>query len=238
MKMTRRTALAAALAVPLFAGPALAQTQITIQHALPTDSHAGAGATGVKEAFERLTNNRYRVVTQRNDNEREMVESVQIGTIDCTVTSTGPVGNFGPEVRVFDVPFLFRDKAHAHGVLDSEIGQGVLKRFEARGLVGAIWMENGFRHVTNSQRPVRTPEDLAGLKLRTMENRVHMEAFSDLGAAPHGTRVRRASPRDLHDRGWRQQRPGFREKDLACQHGMRTCSFDPRSTLRRGRRCH
>jgi tripartite ATP-independent transporter DctP family solute receptor len=184
MKPTRRTALAAVLAAPLFAGPALAQTQITIQHALPTDSHAGAGATGFKEAFERLTNNRYRVVTQRNDNEREMIESVQIGTIDCTVTSTGPVGNFVPEVRVFDVPFLFRDKVHAHGVLDSEIGQGVLKRFEARGLLGAIWMENGFRHVTNSRRAIVTPADLRGLKIRTMENQVHMRAFSTLGALP------------------------------------------------------
>ena len=110
----------------------MAQTQITVQHALPANSHNGVGATAFKETFERLTNNRYRVIVQRNDNEREMIESVQIGTIDCTFTSTGPVGNFVPEVRIFDVPFLFRDAAHARGVLDSEIGPRVLGALPAR----------------------------------------------------------------------------------------------------------
>jgi tripartite ATP-independent transporter DctP family solute receptor len=184
MTLTRRLALAAALAAPLAAAPALAQTQITVQHALPANSHTGVGASTFAEAFQRLTNNRYRVVAQRNDNEREMVESVQIGTIDCTFTSTGPVGNFVPEVRIFDVPFLFRDAAHARGVLDGEIGQQVLGRFPARGLVGVIWIENGFRNLTNSRREVNTPADMRGLKIRTMENQVHMRAFSTLGALP------------------------------------------------------
>ena len=113
MSIFRRMTLAAGLAAPLFALPALAQTQITVQHGLPPNSHTGLGASTFKDNFERLTNNRFRVVVQRNDNEREMIESVQIGTLDCTFTSTGPVGNFVPEVRVFDVPFLFRDAAHA-----------------------------------------------------------------------------------------------------------------------------
>jgi TRAP-type transport system periplasmic protein len=183
MSMFRRSALAAGLAA-LLAGPAAAQTQITLQHPLPPNSHTGAGATAFKEAFERLTNNRYRVVIQRNDNEREALESVQIGTIECSMTSTGPVGNFVPEVRIFDVPFLFRDAAHARGVLDSEIGQQVLARFNARGLHGVIWTENGFRHLTNSRREVNLPADMRGLKVRTMENQVHMRAFSQLGALP------------------------------------------------------
>jgi tripartite ATP-independent transporter DctP family solute receptor len=184
MSIFRRMTLAAGLAAPLFALPALAQTQITVQHALPPNSHTGVSGSSFKESFERLTNGRFRVNTQRNDNEREMIESVQIGTIDCTFTSTGPVGNFVPEVRIFDVPFLFRDAAHARGVLDSEIGQSVLARFTARGLVGVVWTENGFRHLTNSRREVNAPADLRGLKVRTMENQVHMRAFSTLGALP------------------------------------------------------
>jgi tripartite ATP-independent transporter DctP family solute receptor len=177
--------LAAGIAAFLGAAPAAqAQPQITIQHPLPPNSHTGAAATAFKEAFERLTNNRYRVVIQRNDNEREALESVQIGTIECSFTSTGPVGNFVPEVRIFDVPFLFRDTAHARGVLDSEIGQQVLSRFAARGLHGVIWTENGFRHLTNSRREVNLPADMRGLKVRTMENQVHMRAFSQLGALP------------------------------------------------------
>jgi TRAP-type transport system periplasmic protein len=183
MSLIRRSALLAGLAT-LIAAPVLAQTQITVHHALPPNSHTGAGPIALKETFERLTNNRYRIVVQRNDNEREMVESVQIGTIDCTLSSTGPVGNFVPEVRIFDVPFLFRDTAHARGVLDSEIGQQVLSRFAARGLHGVIWTENGFRHLTNSRREVNLPADMRGLKVRTMENQVHMRAFSQLGALP------------------------------------------------------
>jgi len=184
MSVFRRSALVATVAALIASAPALAQTQITIQHPLPPNSHTGAGAIAFKEAFERLTNNRFRVVVQRNDNEREALESVQIGTIECSFTSTGPVGNFVPEVRIFDVPFLFRDTAHARGVLDSEIGQQVLGRFAARGLVGVIWTENGFRHLTNSRREVNLPADMRGLKVRTMENQVHMRAFSVLGALP------------------------------------------------------
>ena len=181
MKLAHHLALAAALALPV---AAQAQTQITVQHALPLNSHYGAGASAFKEAFEAATAGRFRVNLQRNDNEREMVESVQIGTLDCTITSTGPVGNFVAEVRNLDVPFLFRDTAHARGVLDSAIGQELLGRFTPRGLVGVVWMENGFRHLTNSRREVNTPADVRGLKVRTMENQVHMRAFTTLGALP------------------------------------------------------
>ena len=143
--MLRRSVLAGLVAATI-AAPALAQTQITIQHPLPLNSHYGAGATAIKESFERAAGARFRVNIQRNDNEREAIESVQIGTIECSITSTGPVGNFVPEVRALDVPFLFRDTAHARGVLDSEIGQGLLARFQPRGLAGVVWMENGLRH--------------------------------------------------------------------------------------------
>ena len=185
MSLTRRAALAALAAVPLaVAAPAMAQTTITIQHPLPITSHYGAGVLALKESFERATGGRYRVNIQRNDNEREVIESVQIGTVECYVGSTGPVGNFVPAVRVVDVPFLFRDYPHARGVLDSDIGQGLLQQFNARGLVGVIWMENGFRHLTNSRREVNNPGDVRGLKVRTMENQVHMRAFTTLGALP------------------------------------------------------
>lgn len=187
MNMTRRTGLkvlALSATLALGAAPALAQTQVTFQHPIGINSHYGAGTTAFKETFERLTNNRFRVTYQRNDNERETIEAVQIGTIECTITSTGPVGNFVPETRNLDVPFLFRDTAHARGVLDSPIGQELLQRFPARGILAVAWLENGFRHMTNSRREVNTPADVRGLKVRTMENPVHMRAFQTLGALP------------------------------------------------------
>ena len=187
MNMTRRTGLkvlAFSATLALSAAPALAQTQVTFQHPIGINSHYGAGTTAFKETFERLTNNRFSVIYQRNDNERETIEAVQIGTIECTITSTGPVGNFVPETRNLDVPFLFRDTAHARGVLDSPIGQELLQRFPARGILAVAWLENGFRHMTNSRREVNTPADVRGLKVRTMENPVHMRAFQTLGALP------------------------------------------------------
>jgi tripartite ATP-independent transporter DctP family solute receptor len=187
MNMTRRTGLkvlALSATLALGAAPALAQTQVTFQHPIGINSHYGAGTTAFKETFERLTNNRFRVNYQRNDNERETIEAVQIGTIECTITSTGPVGNFVPETRNLDVPFLFRDTAHARGLLDSPIGQEMLQRFPARGILAVAWLENGFRHMTNSRREVNTPADVRGLKVRTMENPVHMRAFQTLGALP------------------------------------------------------
>jgi tripartite ATP-independent transporter DctP family solute receptor len=184
MRLNRRALLAgSALALPALR-TAGAQSTLTLQHALPLNSHYGAGATAFKETIERLTDNRVRITIQRNDNEREMVESVQLGTLDFCITSTGPVGNFVPEVRVVDIPFLFRDYAHARGVLDSDIGQGLLARFTPRNIAALAWLENGFRHLTNSRREVNAPTDVRGLKVRTMENSVHMRAFQTLGALP------------------------------------------------------
>lgn len=115
--------------------------------------------------------------------EREMVEGLQLGTVDMTVVSTGPLGGFSPEINVLDMPFLFRDSAHAYAVFDGEIGQSLLANFSARGIEGlAIW-ENGWRHLTIN-REVSEPSHLSGVRLRTMENQVHMDAFAELGANP------------------------------------------------------
>jgi len=114
--------------------------------------------------------------------ERQVVEGLQLGTVHLTVTSTGPLGGFVPEMNVLDLPFLFRDAAHAYKVLDGEIGRGLLDKFTAVGIKGLAFWENGFRHVTTGKTPVERPADLKGLKIRVMENRVHQAAFRQLGA--------------------------------------------------------
>nr|MBP7531909.1 DctP family TRAP transporter solute-binding subunit [Ottowia sp.] len=93
----------------------------------------------------------------------------------------GPVPNFVPETKILDVPFLFRDKAHARAVLDGPIGDELLKKFEPKGFKALAWAENGFRHMTNSKRSVNSPDDLKGLKMRTMENPVHIAAYKAFG---------------------------------------------------------
>jgi TRAP-type transport system periplasmic protein len=114
--------------------------------------------------------------------ERQVVEGLQLGTVQLTVTSTGPLGGFVPDVNVLDLPFLFRDAAHAYKVLDGDIGRDLLGKFETVGIKGLAFWENGFRHVTTSKKPVERPADLKGLKIRVMENRVHQAAFRQLGA--------------------------------------------------------
>ncbi len=116
--------------------------------------------------------------------ERDVFEGLQIGSVELTISSTGPIGNFVPSVYALDFPFLFTSYDHARTVLDGPIGQGLLGEFQAHDLVGLAWAENGFRHVTNSVHPVKTPADLEGLKLRTMENQVHIAAFEAAGASP------------------------------------------------------
>ena len=181
-------ALAAALAAGLAASwPATAQTALKINIALAQNSHYGVAIDSFAREVERRTNGRYKVQTFYSaalGAERESVEGVQLGTLDLTLTSTGPLPNFVPDVAIIDIPFLFRDYAHARAVLDGPIGQELLAKFPAKGMVGLAWAENGFRHMTNSKRPVNVPEDLRGLKMRTMENPIHIEAYRQFGILP------------------------------------------------------
>jgi tripartite ATP-independent transporter DctP family solute receptor len=115
--------------------------------------------------------------------EREMVEGLQFGTVDIAVVSTGVLGGFVGEITVLDLPFLFEDSEHAYRVFDGPIGQALMAKFDAIGIKGlAIW-ENGWRHLTTN-KPIQSPADLKGLKLRTMPNEIHMAAFKALGAGP------------------------------------------------------
>ena len=175
------------VAVVALTGAAQAQQSLVIGHALSPASHYGVGAQAFLDTLEELSGGAFtgeQAPAGQLGGERDMIEGLQIGSLDLVITSTGPLGNFVPEVLALDLPFLFRDYDHARTVLDGEIGQELLDKMTDSDLVGLAWSENGFRHVTNSRRPVTSPEDLEGLTLRTMENRVHMAAFEGMGASP------------------------------------------------------
>lgn len=117
--------------------------------------------------------------------ERDLFEGVQLGTVDMCIIANGPVGNFVPDVLAFDFPFLFRDYDHVTKVFDGEIGDRLSASIEEKaGVVMLDWAINGFRQLVNSVRPVEHPSDLEGMKVRTMENQIHMETFAALGADP------------------------------------------------------
>jgi len=164
-----------------------AQQRIVIGTTTTATSHYGVGAEAFIAKLAELSNGAFvgeQAPGGQLGGERDLIEGLQIGSVDMAISSTGPLGNFVPEVFALDLPFLFRDYDHARKVLDGEIGQELLAKVDENNLVGLAWAENGFRHVTNSQRPITKPEDLEGVKLRTMENRVHMAAFTGMGASP------------------------------------------------------
>jgi len=169
------------------AAPAIAQTTLKMNNSLSQNSHYGVAVDTFAREVERRTNGRYKVQNFYSGAlgaERESIEALQIGTLDLTMTSTGPVPNFVPEVAILDIPFLFRDYAQARAVLDGPIGQEMLAKFPSKGLVALAWGENGFRHMTNSKHQVVVPADLKGLKMRTMENPVHIQAYKAFGIIP------------------------------------------------------
>ncbi|MFM9992120.1 MAG: DctP family TRAP transporter solute-binding subunit [Betaproteobacteria bacterium] len=173
----------------LIAGSVQAADPILIGIGYPTPlvGPHGAGAKGFEEELNRLAPGRFKVQHFPGGSlggEREMVESLQLGTLQMSITGTAIIGNFVPEMMVMDIPFLFRDSAHARNTLDGQIGKDLLNKFNQKNLVGLTFGEIGFRHITDNKKAIKSADDLRGLKIRTMENPVHLAAFRALGAQP------------------------------------------------------
>ena len=115
--------------------------------------------------------------------EREGCEALQLGTLDFQITSTAPLANFNKSTVVFDLPFLFEDKAHARKTLDSEYGVGKLAALESVGMVGLSYLENSYFDII-AAKPVIEPGDMAGLTIRVLENNILMSFMKVLGANP------------------------------------------------------
>ncbi len=163
------------------------QVVLKLGHAVAPEHPYHLGAVKYSDLVAQRTKNKVKIdvyPSTQLGNERDMVEGLQLGTIDLVVTSTGPLGGFVPRMFVVDLPFLFRDREHAYKVLDGPIGRELLDAFSAKGIKGLAFWENGFRQITNSVRPIEKPEDLKGIKIRTMENKVHLSAFRAFGASP------------------------------------------------------
>lgn len=190
MALIRRTFIAAcaSAAVTLTAGHAIAAPkEVKLGYALAVNSHYGAAANAWADSVEKATNNAFAIKhfpSSALGGERELIEGLQLGTVEAAIVSTGALSNFVSDVGIVDIPFLFRDTQHARAVLDGKFGQDLLAKFQQRGLVALAWGEQGFRHLTNNKVSVQNVADLKGLKIRVTENPVHITAFRTLGAAP------------------------------------------------------
>ncbi|HPC02462.1 MAG TPA: TRAP transporter substrate-binding protein [Syntrophales bacterium] len=164
------------------------KAQLKLASLTPMSHTYNQGALKFADLVKERSNGRIQVTVypdgQLGKGERELLEAVQQGTIDVYAGSTGPIGGFNPAIGILDIPFLFNDYGHVDKVLDGPLGQQLLDDLEKAQFKALAFWENGFRNLTNSRRPVRVPDDARGLKIRTMENKVHMEAWEAVGANP------------------------------------------------------
>ncbi|MCM3568478.1 TRAP transporter substrate-binding protein [Neobacillus mesonae] len=139
-----------------------------------------------KEVAEK-TNGKVKISVFPSDqlgNQTESVEGVMMGTQDMVLTSDTVLSNWVPDMGILNLPFLFKDTDGVRKALDGKPGEELAKEVEDHGAVLIGWWENGFRHISNSKKEIKTPADLKGVKIRVPEGEVFIDTFKQMGAAP------------------------------------------------------
>ena len=171
----------------LFTSTALAVTKIKLGVVTKPGSAQNIVAEKFKELIEQRSNQKFKVKIYHSaslGNETEILQQVQMNTIQMAIVTGGPFDTFDPITRVINYPFLFKDNAQADEILDGPLGAQILKSLETSGFKGLSFSENGFRNLTNSKHPVKTPDDVKGLKIRVMASAIHKAIWKALGANP------------------------------------------------------
>lgn len=177
------TLAAAALALAMTGAGALAETTLQLGTTVNEQDSFHVAAVKFAELVDERTNGEYKIEIYPNGTlggESDMLDSMSTGMLDMGIITSGPFVNFSEMMGVLDMPYLFANNEEAYKVLDGEIGRELLDTLEDAGLKGLAYAERGFRNVTNSVRPVTCADDLAGLKLRVMENEVYTATFKAL----------------------------------------------------------
>jgi tripartite ATP-independent transporter DctP family solute receptor len=187
--ITRRTLIAGCFAGAV-ARPALAQQGATVwrfAHPHPTSDSWHKAALRFAELVKERTTGTIEVQVFPNGvlgNDSATISAVRGGVLEIGLTGNPFFTGLAPKLNVLDLPFLFRDRRHVASVLDGPIGEGLRQELEGSNLKALATWDIGWRNLTNNRRPVRTPEDLKGLKIRTTPNPAHIRAFQLLGAIP------------------------------------------------------
>jgi len=186
MLMTPRTLLGALSACLFITAPALAQTEIKFGHVgEPGSLFAASAEEFAKRANAKLGNKAKVVVfgSSQLGGDKELVQKLKLGTVDIALPSTVMTSEadiFG----VFEMPYLVKDRKHMARIEKEVFWPTIAPEAEKKGLkVIAVW-ENGYRHITNNKRPINTPEDLKGIKLRVPEGKWRVKMFQAYGANP------------------------------------------------------
>ncbi len=182
--------IAVALIFSLFAGTASAKVVIKMANAGPDnpDNRSVKAWEIFKYNVEKRTQGEIEIQNyhaRKLGDEREMMEGVRMGTIEMIFVSSGPIPGFFQPVMVFDIPFMFSSAPAAWDFFESGFGTEFKEAFLKKTGVRCLSItENGYRHFTNNKRPIKSPADMKGLKVRTMQNPAHMAMVKALGADP------------------------------------------------------
>ena len=170
-----------------FSTPAIAEMKVKLGVVTKPGSAQNIAAEKFKELIEQRSDGNIKIQIFHSaslGNETEILQQVQMNTVQMAIITGGPFDTFDPIVRVVNYPFLFKSNEQADQILDGPLGVQILKSLESSGFKGLCFSENGFRNLTNNKRPVKSPEDVKGLKIRVMASTIHKAIWQDLGANP------------------------------------------------------
>lgn len=167
--------------------PASAQTVFRLGTGATPKHPNGVMAEAFKQEIERLSGGEISIQIFPNASlggELELANQVRTGELDMCAVSTPVVATISAAVQLSELPFFYKDYDTARMVMDGEPGQMALATLEAQGVKGLAWGEIGFRGVLNSVKPVESAEQVKGMKIRVVENRLYVETWRVLGANP------------------------------------------------------
>ncbi|MAJ70292.1 MAG: TRAP transporter substrate-binding protein [Alteromonadaceae bacterium TMED7] len=161
-------------------------TTLRLGHTLDTQHSVHKAMVHFGERLSELSNGAMDVKiypSSQLGTEREMIELLQIGSLSMTKVSASPLEGFVPAMKIFSIPYIFRDNDHFWKVLNSDVGQGLLAGVEPFRLKGLAYYDAGSRSFYTNNRPVRTPADLAGMKIRVLNSPTAVRTVRELGGA-------------------------------------------------------
>lgn len=187
------------LAVTLAAGTlcaaqsTLAQSpvKLTLAHAVAPTNPRAMAAQKFAELVSQKSGGRVTIqvagAAQLGD-DLTMLSALRTGTLDMSMNSQGPVSSVLPELSALGLPYIFSTQQKAWELLDGPIGDELAKKLEPKNLILLSWMDNGIRQITNNKRPITTPDDLKGIKIRTPPDPPTVDAFQAMGASTSATK--------------------------------------------------
>lgn len=190
MIKTLSVTIATALSLTLVAGPAAAQGKVSLRFAVGANDHATDGmAVGMKTLkqyaeFKSKGEIEIRIFWNTLGGSLQVTEAVKNGTLDMALTDDSVLGSFHKPMQAFQIPYLFGSSAAAWEFTNTQVVRGMVEDMrKATGIRTLAFSENGFRNLTNNQREVKTPEDMKGLKMRTMQSQVYVAFMQSMGAS-------------------------------------------------------